>query len=436
MDNIIMSKKERDQLRVFGQIKASTMTRRQAARELGMEEHQVGRKYQRWLLHGDQGLAHRTRGVPSKRKWAQEAKAIQLLSQTCYAGFGPTLASEKLAELHQIKVSIETLRSAMLRVGLWNKRRKRSGHRRWREPKEHYGMLLQMDGSDHLWFEDRGPRSMLYNAVDDATSEVPALRFVQAESTKDIMQFMKDYIEHYGRPEAVYIDCHGTWRVNLNNPDGDRLTQLERAMQELNIRVIHAKSPQAKGRVERKNGVLQDRLVKELRLANISTVAEANKFIQDIFLPEFNKKFSRRTDRTKDIHRLVDGFDLDRIFSIQQERVVQNDFTVLYERRVLQIERENYAIVRPKNKIMVHENLNGSLELFLRGIKLQFREVAFRERRKLTPVEHVNQANETRESGDETRQQDADSLFFSGKMDTPQLLGGVYAPRLEPPSLM
>lgn len=435
MDKITMNKKERNQLRIFGQIKAKTMIQRQAARELGVSPRQIRRKYKRWLQQGDRGLIHLNRGVPSKQKWSGEAEAIDLLKKPCYAGFGPTFAAEKLEELHKIKVSVETLRKAMVRADLWTARRSRPKHRRWRESREHFGMLIQMDGSDHAWFEGRGPKCIAYNSVDDATSEVPLLLFVPAESTKDIMRFMKDYIERYGRPEGVYVDCHGAWRVNKNNPDGELITQLERAMGELDIKVTHAKSPQAKGRVENKNGVLQDRLVKELRLENISTVDAANKFIQDVFLPSFNKKFTRRTDKTKDMHRSAEGFDLERIFSIQTERVVQNDFTILYERRVLQIERDNRVIVRPKNVVKVHERLDGSLELFLRDVRLNFKNVAFRERKKLSPVDYVNQNKNTLEEDDEMTPESRPHLPFLGNQEA-SISSGVYGPRLEPTSLL
>ena len=386
-----MSRKERDQSKVFDRLKRKELGQKEAAEALSMSSRQVRNKFSRYLAEGDEGLVHRSRGRPSSRRWdpAQRAKALEIVFEK-YHDFGPTFASEKLAEKHKIKISPETLRKAMIDHGLWSKTRKHKSHRKKRERMPSEGMMVQLDGSYHKWFEDRGPECALLVFVDDATCKIQRLEFVDSESTKSIMSSMKKYLEKHGRPVSFYVDHHAVYSVNLNNPEKEKTTQVGRALKQLGINLILAHSPQAKGRVERMNATLQDRLVKELRLENISTMDEANEFVEKCFIPNFNEKFEKKPKDNLNLHRSVEGYDLNEIFSVQDQRTLQNDYTIRYNNRCLQLEKGQPAVIRPKHKIAVHEHLNGSLSLKVRGFNLNFKEIKNAlANRKPSPVEHV-----------------------------------------------
>ena len=209
-----------------------------------------------------------------------------------FAGFGPTFAAQKLDELYDIKVSKETLRKAMIAEGHWAGKKRKIKHRKRRERKEYYGEMVQVDGSPHDWFEGRGPRCTLINFVDDATSSIPFMMLAPSESNESLMTGLRKYIEMHGIPQSIYVDYGSVFRVNVNNKDHEKITQFERACKELGIIVKHASSPQAKGRVERSHGTQQDRLIKEMRLAGISTIEQANEFILKTYLPKHNKQFA------------------------------------------------------------------------------------------------------------------------------------------------
>jgi len=235
-----------------------------------------------------------------------------------------------------------------------------------------------VDGSPHDWFEGRAPKCTLLVFIDDATSKVVWLYFAKSESTESLMQAAKEYIEAYGRPVSIYVDCGGVFLVNINNPECDKITQFSRAMKELGVEVKFAYSPQAKWRVERVNGVLQDRLIKEMRLAGVSSIEEANAFVQEKYLTMHNEKFAVKPDAEQDLHRSIDGFDLENTFCLKNERVIQNDFIVVYKKRLLQLHKEQKTIVRPKERIVVHESFDGQISLYIRKVKLLFTEVCER----------------------------------------------------------
>ena len=294
MEHITMSKKERQQLIVFEKIKNNKITQLVAALQLDCTERWVRKKYKRYLQNGASGLAHQNRNRVSPRRWNEQEKMIAIdLLQSDWHGFGPTFAAEKLQELKGIKINKETLRQAMIKSGVWQVKRKRSKHRKRRVRRSMIGLMIQLDGSPHDWFEGRGPKCTLLVFIDDATSQLLWLEFVQSESTKAVVKATKNYIKTHGRPHSLYVDYGSVFSVNTNNPEREKKTQWERMMKELNIEIIHAKSPQAKGRVERSNSTLQDRLLKELRLDGVNSIDEANRFIRESnYLALHNARFA------------------------------------------------------------------------------------------------------------------------------------------------
>ncbi len=389
MGNIIMSKQESKQLLIFEKLKRKEITQAIAAQILDLSERWVRTKFRRYTTDGPEGLLHKGRGRPSKKRWSkeQEDQAIELLHGP-FKGFGPTFAAEKLAELHSITVSHETLRKSMIRNGLWFIKSPQSKHRRWRERKTCRGIMVQLDGSPHDWFEGRAPKCTLLVFIDDATSEILWAEFAVSESTEALFQATKNYMTKHGIPASFYVDYGGVFSVNTNNPDREKKTQYERAIQELGARVIHASSPQAKGRVERANRTLQDRLVKELRLQKISTMKTANAFVQSGYLDRHNSQFAVLAAEPADAHRSIDGINLSSIFCLKNKRVLQNDFTIAYRKRIFQIEQHQKTILRPKDKIVVREHLDGSISLAIRSVLLNSTEIGKRPPKQL-PVKVV-----------------------------------------------
>ena len=333
-----LSMKEQAQLVTFNKLKEGLVTQAVAAKVLGCTTSWVRKKLKRFIQFGSQGLVHQNRNKPSPNAWDADQKAfVMRLFDGDFKGFGPTFAAEKLRELYQIDISKECLRSAMIAHGHWFGKHRKPRHRRWRERIEYFGLLIQLDGSPHDWFEGRGPKCTLLVFIDDATSKIVWAELVPSESVESLMQSTRRYVEHFGRPHAFYVDFGSVFSVNTNNPDRIKITQFERACKELGIEVKHAHSPQAKGRVERSNKTHQDRLIKELRLRKISTMKEANEFIKDVYIPQHNAAFAVKAAKEGDVHRPATMFNLDDIFCIKEERVVQNDFTIQYKKRILQL---------------------------------------------------------------------------------------------------
>jgi len=238
------------------------------------------------------------------------------------------------------------------------------------------GLMIQLDGSPHDWFEGRGPCCTLLVFIDDATSQILWLEFVESESYQGVMNATKNYIQKYGCPHEFYVDFGKVFSVNLNNKERVKKTQWERALEELSIKVTHARSPQAKGRVERANKTLQDRLIKELRLAGISSIEAANRFFQEgDFIVRHNKKFAVPAAHSGDAHRPVCQYNLDDIFCLRYTRVLMNDFTILFNKRIFQLDRNQQAIIRPRDAITVTVHLNKTITLSIRSIKLCFNEI-------------------------------------------------------------
>lgn len=378
MASITMSNKEIDRLAVMTKLINKQINGTEAALQLGLTTRQVRRMKKRVNRDGAAGLVHRGRGVASNRKMKESIveKVIQLLL-TVYVGFGPTLASEKLFEYHQIKISDETLRAIMTKNNLWKpkSKRKNNEHRSWRPRREHYGSMEQYDGCYHHWFEGRGEECCLLLAVDDATGKITHALFDCHEGVLPTFNFWRSYVEKRGKPAAIYLDKFSTYKINHKAAEDnkDLITQFQRACQDLGVELITAHSPQAKGRVERMFDTLQDRLVKELRLANISDINAANVFLEEKFIPAFNEKFSVAPEKQTDLHRpltTVDQKNMDSIFSIHSTRIVMNDFTVQFKNNYFQLNQQQPVLVCRKDIILVEEHTDGAIEMKLRDKKL------------------------------------------------------------------
>ncbi len=371
MRTISMSVKERARLEVFCRVREGVMTLKKASEMLGLSYRQTKRSWSRYRREGDSGLVHGLRGKASNRQGdaASKAKALERYAQK-YADYGPTLAAECLAAEDDVPVRVETLRRWLMAAGLWARKRQRKAHRRRRPRKQQLGEMVQMDGSIHDWFEGRRGEAVLMVMIDDATGRIVA-RFFEQETLAAAWTTFLRWTQQHGLPCALYVDRHSIYRSD-RDPTAEELlageeppTQFGRSMRELNVRLIKARSPQAKGRVERMNGTLQDRLVKALRRADICDLESANRFLEEEFLPPFNQRFSIPPAQPGDLHRAVDeATDLDRILAVQEARVLQNDWTVRWKNRFLQLPCAAAALVQPGMHVTVCEALSGSLRLF------------------------------------------------------------------------
>src|SRR5277367_2147176 len=317
-----------------------------AAQLLRRSERQVWRLLKAFRTEGVSGLISKKRGRPSNRRTASAVRAAVLwIVRQNYADFGPTLAAEKLASEHGFVFSSETLRKWIIEDGLWldRKQRRKQVHQP-RHRRECVGELVQVDGCEHWWFEDRGPQCTLLVFVDDATSRLMHLQFVESESTFAYFHAARAYLEAWGKPVALYSDKHGVFRVNHPGAlGGDGMTQFGRALHALNIDIICANSSPAKGRVERAHKTLQDRLVKELRLEGASTLAEGNALLAS-FVADYNTRFAKPPANAKDLHRpLRAGDDLDDAFAWKEERTLSRALTLQYDRVMFILEPSDQA---------------------------------------------------------------------------------------------
>ena len=379
-ERLTMTTRELDRLRVIRHVLEHHMSWPQAVEQLGLCRRQIGYLCARVRREGHRGIIHRLRGRPSNHRLASGLleQALHLV-QTRYPDFGPTFANEKLRSVHDLQLSTSALRQGLIQAGLWRPRPQRVRHRTWRPRRACVGELIQLDGSDHAWFEARGPRCVLLLYIDDATSRVLYAEFVPSEDTEHLLRCSWTYLTQYGRPVAFYVDKDSIYRVNRQATveeqlrDTQPLTQFTRAMTELDIQVLAAHSPQAKGRVERSFGTHQDRLVKELRLAGISTLPAANRFLQDVYLPAHNAAFAVAPAHPLDAHRpLLQRHRLAEILSWRSERTLLNDFTLRYENQWFQVVREQPVRVRPGMRLTVERHLDDSLHLHCRGRYLTF----------------------------------------------------------------
>lgn len=320
---VIMSMKELKRLNVIQKLYDKRITQREAALQLSLSVRQIKRLYKRYKQYREKGLISKKRGKPSNHQLPKITKdqAVSLIFGN-YIDFGPTLAHEKLKEKHSLNISVSTVRNLMILNNIWYPNKiKRKRVYQLRDRRSSIGELIQIDGSPHDWFEGRSKKCTLLSYVDDATGKLMELKFVPSETTWDYMDTTKNYLKKHGRPLAFYSDKHSVFRINKPTLGKDLLTQYGRFLTQLEIDLICANSPQAKGRVERVFRTLQDRLPKELRINHISNIKEANKFLP-IFIKDYNKRFSKVAKSPINAHRTIDGFDLDRIFTLQGKGVI------------------------------------------------------------------------------------------------------------------
>lgn len=367
-----MSEKEKDQIAIFENIKQKILTQKEASSILGISYRQVKRRYKRYIASGVDGLIHKSRGRESNRKvdLTIKEKMLELLKSK-FKGFGPTFVAEKLLELYKIKISNESVRKFMISNELWQTTKKERTKHIWRERKHSLGELIQLDGSKHIWFNNEYHTLIAF--IDDATGRIMHARFALEETIKDIALSTKAYLKQHGRPLAIYTDRGKVFKVNMGENRG--LTQYERMLKELNIRLIHARSPQAKGRIERLFKTCQDRLEKELRLQGITTVEQANIYLENVYIPNHNAKFAVLPHNNADLHRPINDYNLNTIFSIKVFRILKEDNTIVYKNRWFQIEKKQKIKLKKDEKITIIINFDQTIQLMARGCLLAFKEI-------------------------------------------------------------
>lgn len=374
-----MSAKEVDRLHWMRLLAERRATQRQAAEALGLTARHLRRLYAAFQATGAPGLVSKRRGARSNRATPEAMRNEALgIIRTLYPDFGPTLASEKLAELHGLRPSVETLRQWMVADGLWTTRKER--RKRVQQPRHRracLGELIQIDGCDHEWFEDRAPRCTALVYIDDATSRLMELHFARSESTFDYFEATKRYLGAHGKPVAFYSDKASIFRVNAKDPKaGDGFTQFARAMFDLNIDTICANSPAAKGRVERAHQTLQDRLVKELRLRGVRTREAANQYAPE-FMADYNRRFARPPLSAHNAHRpMLPTEKLERVFTWQEERRLTQNLTLHYKRVLYLVEPSDYARSAAGRQVVVRETNEGEVTIEYKGVALPARPFA------------------------------------------------------------
>lgn len=371
-ETISMTKEETERLHIINNLIEKRLNGTEAAKQLNLSLRQVRRIKKSIIKDGSKGVVHGNRGKKGGRK--KDSSEIMKLLNEKYHFFGPTLATEKLEEDHGIKTNKETVRQLMITEGLWKrKKRKQSEYFSFRERKESFGEMEQFDGSYHHWFIGINEEQCLLLAVDDARGAITKAKFDKSEGVVPVFSFWKEYIEDNGKPLSIYLDRFSTYKVNHKNAEDnkDLMTQFERSMQEIGTKLITANTPQAKGRIERMNQTLQDRLVKELWLRGITDIENANRFLKEEFIPKFNKKFAVKPKRASDLHKR-NNHDLEEVFSIKKERSVGNDFVVRYENNYYQLEEVQPITVLKRSTVTVETRISGEVRIKQRGEYLNF----------------------------------------------------------------
>ena len=379
--HLLMSAKERSRKAAFDMVGRGAWTLVDAGEHLGLSYRHCRRSYQRYRREGDAGLVHRSRGRRSNRQADPCVRqAILQRYDEVYDGFGPTLAAEKLAEEGYV-IDHETLRRWLLAEGKWQRQRRRSRYRQRRERREQFWALVQMDGSFHHWCGPDHLQSCLIEMIDDATGIRLSLMAME-ETTEACMRLLWQWVKRYGIPKALYTDKKNVFVTNRPATLEEQLageepkTAFGKACAKLDIAIIAANSPQAKGRVERAHGVQQDRLVKELRLRGVTTIDGTNEVICGGFVDQLNEKFAKPPAGKEDAHRPVPAaVNLAEVFCVEDQRLVANDWVVRYHNRLLQISKDNRVLPKPKEKVTVRQLLNGTVQVVHAGQPLRYREI-------------------------------------------------------------
>jgi DNA-binding Lrp family transcriptional regulator len=374
-----MDQKDRDRLKVLHEVEQGHLTQVQAGEQLGLSARWIRKLVKRRREEGDRGIVHRLRGRVSNRRLpeARREQVIRTVKER-YGDFGPSLAAEYLERREGIRISREALRQIMIQAGIWKGRKRRSAEvHTWRPRRSCWGELLQWDTSEHAWLEGRGEKLYLIAMLDDATSRAYA-RLVRHDSTEENLRMLQGYLEQWGRPWAFYTDKASLFRVNRPASREEQLqgqearTQIGRGLEELGIEWIAAHSPQAKGRIERCFGTFQDRLVKGLRLAGARTLEQANAYLEEEFLPEWEERFTRPAANATNAHRPLGAeHDLAAILSVVESRVVGNDYTLRWEGKTYQIARADIRAGLRGARVRVEQRLDGTLAVRFRDRYLQ-----------------------------------------------------------------
>lgn len=395
-----MSVKEADRISILDRLETKIITQKDAANMLGISIRQTRRVQKRYRDHGVAGLVHRSRQRVSNNKVNENEvkKAIELIRKN-YSDFGPTLAHEKLNEHHGIKFSLERLRQAMIVEGIWNPKFRRKPRIHQMRPRRNCeGELVQVDGSPHDWFEGRGEigECTLLVYIDDATGKLKKLKFVESETTFAYFQATKEYLEEYGKPLAWYIDKHGVFRVNSSRggmadvSDSNGLTEFGRAMNQLMIGMIFANTPQAKGRVERANQTLQDRLVKELRLRGIDTMEAANKYLPE-FIEQYNRKFAVKPKSEVNAHRPLTSLDrLEEIFTKQTTRVLSKNLNLQYQNKLYQIQTKHSGYAMRNARVLIREYFDGQVTIEYQDRQLDYTILEYQPKSEIVDSKQIN----------------------------------------------
>lgn len=381
---ITMTSKEARRYDIINSLISKKINGTEASKQLNLSVRQIKRIKAKVIKLKIKGVIHGNRGKDGNNKLDEimVEKAKERLHEKYY-DFNPLLAKEHLRDDDGIEINKETVRQMLIEENLWKPKKKSETKKHaWRERKDNYGEMQQFDGSYHPWFEGRevevvGEEQCLLLAVDDAKGTITHAEFAKNEGVEAVFRFWYTYFMEKGLPIAIYLDKFSTYKINHKNAvdNKDLMTQFERAMNQLGVRVIHANSPQAKGRVEKMNGTLQRRLVKEMRLAHINTIAEANKYLKEVFIPKFNAQFGVVAKKKNDLHRKLNGkqkSELTKILSIQSERSVNNDYTVRFKNNYYQLEEIQPATVCKRDKVTIEECLNGELKIAIRDKYLNY----------------------------------------------------------------
>ena len=376
MNKFNLNEQELNIMIILERIKNKDLTQEEGATLLKISLRQLKRKRKRYALEGPNGLNHKGKGRPSNK--AIKAPVVVKIMELMESKYlllkekaGPSFLADQLAKHDGITINHETLRKLMIRKGLWEIKNKKKRQHQWRERKHHIGELVQIDGSNHVWFGEG--YSTLVAFIDDATSRIQIGEFVDHESTKDLGKITHDYLKVHGRPLALYSDRGSTYKVNKKDSNHLQKTQFQRMLKEVDIDIIHARSPQAKGRIERLFKTLQDRLVKELELAKITTRSAANEYLKNVYIPEHNKKFAFEPQEKADFHRSIDGYNLHHIFCLKFKRIINSDYTISLNGQWFQL--ESLQSIRRKQIVEIHKNLDGTTDIFRGGKRLVFKKI-------------------------------------------------------------
>jgi hypothetical protein len=374
-ETITMTKKEAERLLIVNNLIEKRINGTDASKQLNLSLRQIRRIKQKVIKLGPKGIIHSNRGKTSNRKFDEDfIDKVKSIIKEKYSYFTPIMVFEHLRDEEKIGINKETVRQLMIGEKLWiRKKRKNPKYREQRERKDNLGEMEQFDGSYHKWFYGVNERQCLLGSIDDAVGRITHLKFKKNEGIFSVFSFWKEYIEKYGKPISIYLDRFSTYKVNHKSAEDNKemLTQFERAMKELDILPIKARSPQAKGRIERLWKTLQTRLIKEMRYRGIKTIDVANRFLEEEFVPWFNSKFAVVPKGKADLHRR-NSHNLEEIFSVKKKRSVGNDFVVRYENNYYQLKEEQPITVLKKSGVIVETRLSGEIKIKQRGNYLNF----------------------------------------------------------------